>query len=152
MGSGADWTQRFMMIGTERGELTVVGLCIAVWQEEGGRQCPVSRTHEPVPHHLCPWHSKPQLDELGVGTHREPLCGVSAVGSEGKAGAGCAIPASSGLGIWGWGGLWAWAWSVRVGFEPVVVVMVDRSRAQLFSWENSSADTAVCAGLLSAGR
>ncbi|MBW00842.1 Amyloid beta A4 precursor protein-binding family B member 1, partial [Eschrichtius robustus] len=61
VGLGADWTQRFMMIGAERGELTVVGLCIAVWQEEGGRQCPVSRTHEPVPHQLCPWHSKPQL-------------------------------------------------------------------------------------------
>ena len=121
-----------MMIGAERGELTVVGLCIAVWQEEGGRQCPVSRTHEPVPHQLCPWHSKPQLGELGVGMHREPLCGVSAVGSEGKAGAGSAIPASSGLGIWGWGGVRAWARSVGVGFEPVVVVMADRSRAHLF--------------------
>ena len=46
---------------------SVVALWIAVWQEEGGSQCPVFRTHEPGPRQLCPWHSKPQSDELGVG-------------------------------------------------------------------------------------
>lgn len=73
-----------------------------------GSRCPVSRTHEPVPHQLGPWHSKPRSDQRGVGMHREPLCGGSAVGSEGRAGAGCAVSESSGLGIRGWGGLWAW--------------------------------------------
>lgn len=91
-----------MMIGTQPGGLT------------GGRgsQCPESRTHEPVPCQLCSWHNKPQPAELGVEMHREPLCGGSAVGSEGKAGAGRAIPGSSGLGIWGWDGFRAWAWPV----------------------------------------
>lgn len=85
-----------MMIGTQLGELTVMGLWTAVWQEEGSSQCPVSRPHEPVPCQLCPWHSRLQLDELVVEMHREPLCGGSAVESESKAGASCAIPGSSG--------------------------------------------------------
>lgn len=67
---------------------------MAVWQEEGGSQCPVLRAHEPGPRPLCPWHSAPQLDELGVGMHREPLCEGSAVGIEGKAEVGCALQGS----------------------------------------------------------
>lgn len=58
---------------------------MAVWQEGGGSQGPVFRTHELGPRQLCPWHSEPQLGELGVGMHREPLCEGPAVGIEGKA-------------------------------------------------------------------
>lgn len=112
---------------TQPGELIVVGLWLALWQEEGGSQCPAFRTHELVPHQLCPWHSKPQSDALGVGMHREPLCGGSAVGSEGKAGASCAIPGSSGLGIWGWGRLSAWAWPGMGMVVEGMVVMEDRN-------------------------
>ena len=60
-----------MMRAPEPGELTVLGLWVAVWQEAGSRQCPVSRTQELVPHQPHSWYSKPQLDELGVGMHRE---------------------------------------------------------------------------------
>lgn len=62
-----------MMRATEPGELTVLGLWVAVWQEAGSRQCLVSRTQELAPHQPHSWYNKPQLDELGVGMHREPL-------------------------------------------------------------------------------
>lgn len=74
-----------------------MGLWTAVWQEEGGSQRPVFRTHEPGPRQLWPWHGAPQLGELGVGMHREPLCEGSAVGIEGKAEVGCALRGSRGL-------------------------------------------------------
>ena len=81
----------------------------------------------------------------GWGCTENHCYGVPATGSEGKAGASSAIPGSSGLGV-GDGVDLAWAWLVQV-----VVVMAE-SGAQLLSWDNSSQDTVVCAGLLSEGR
>lgn len=54
--------------------------------------------------------------------HREPLCGGSGVGSEGRAGSGCTVPESSGLGIWGRSGLWGLA--PAFGGDRVEQVMV----------------------------
>lgn len=62
-----------MMTGIQPGELTAMGLWIAVWQEERGSQYPVSKMHEPVPCWLCPWYSMPRLEEMGVGNTQRAI-------------------------------------------------------------------------------